>query len=187
MLKSVCRGHALIALSSAESEFYCLTTAASESLGERSFTIDCCRYRRTPHLVWPLALAQAFVDVIFRHVALRVKGCGTREAIKKVHASVHASGILTKTVPIVHNAESDLNYELQIRDRQGWTGGSAWLGMQKVVLVYRAVIEDVHLHKTDVPSTTCGTQFGLESFAVGYGLGSDTDCWVAFVGKWKRF
>ena len=40
VLKTVCRRQALIALSHAESEFYGLTTAATESLGERSFVWD---------------------------------------------------------------------------------------------------------------------------------------------------
>ena len=71
VFKTVCRGQALIALTSAESDFYCLTTAASESLSERSFAMEvlgetsqagCCRCRQTPRLVWPSALARALVE-----------------------------------------------------------------------------------------------------------------------------
>ena len=36
LLKSVCRGQAVVALSSGEAEFYALLTAASEALGEQS-------------------------------------------------------------------------------------------------------------------------------------------------------
>ena len=36
LLKSVCRGQAVVALSTGEAEFYALLTAASEALGEQS-------------------------------------------------------------------------------------------------------------------------------------------------------
>ena len=67
VLKTVSRGQALFALSCAESEFYGLTTAASESLvNEASSWILksswVYRYRQTPRLVRQKALASALVE-----------------------------------------------------------------------------------------------------------------------------
>ena len=106
MLRSVCRGQSLIALSSGEAEFYGLVTATSETLGEQSIAAD-----------WGLKLsinismdATAGAAIGSRRGIGRVKHLSTiflwvqdyitsgRIKIRKVHTSENVADILTKAV-----------------------------------------------------------------------------------------
>ena len=132
MVRSLCRGQAVIALSSGEAEFYGLVSAASESLGERSILQE-----------WGISVpirimmdATAGAAIGSRRGIGRVKHLDTaflwvqdyvttgRITIKKVHTSVNLADLLTKptTGVLLWRVMEALHYQtMQGRSAQGYT------------------------------------------------------------------
>ena len=102
VLQTVFRGQALIGLSSAESELHGLTTAASESLGERSFAMDLGV--KLGLSISTDATAGAAVSSCrgigrAKHLATLFRWVQHRNQGHQVHTSVNVSDILTEAVP----------------------------------------------------------------------------------------
>ena len=127
MLKIGCRGQALSALSSAESDVYSLTTAASELLGERSFSMDLGAGtvdidRRHGWCGTQLSQGQ-WSSEVSRYVVLlgarrRDEGRNQDQETPHVGKSI---GHLDQSSTIKHNLVDDGDHELQIRDGPSWT------------------------------------------------------------------
>ena len=105
-LRSLCRGQAVIALSSAEAEYYGLVTCASEALGEQSMMRDFGMHvELTVHMDAIAALAigsrRGLGKVKHLHtVFLWVQDLVTRGLVtlKKVHIKENLADLLTKPV-----------------------------------------------------------------------------------------
>lgn len=132
MLRSVCRGQSLIALSSGEAEYYGLVTAVSEALGEQSIAAD-----------WGIPLgitiqmdATAGLAIGSRRGHGRVKHLSTiflwvqefvtsgRVRIQKVHTSENIADVLTKAVG------GPLLQKMMLRMRFHTTDGRHGLALQ---------------------------------------------------------
>ena len=104
--RSLCRGQAVIALSSGEAEYYCLVTAASEALGEQSILAD-RGIKFKIHILMDATAGKAIgsrrglgkvkhLDTIFLWVQEHVtSGIIT---IGKIHTTMNFADILTKAV-----------------------------------------------------------------------------------------
>ena len=105
-VRSLCRGQAVIALSSGEAEYYCLVTAASEALGEQSILAD-WGIKVKIHILMDATAGKAIgsrrglgkvkhLDTIFLWVQEHVTS--GRITIGKIHTTMNFADILTKAV-----------------------------------------------------------------------------------------
>ena len=130
--RSLCRGQAVIALSSGEAEYYSLVTAVSEALGDQSILAD-WGVKVKIHILMDATAGRSIgsrrgigkvkhLDTIYLWVQEHVTS--GRVTIGKIHTSMNFADILTKPVagPLLQRLMLDQGFTFpQDRAKLGWT------------------------------------------------------------------
>lgn len=120
-LRSLCRGQAVIALSSGEAEYYGLVTAASEALGEQSIAADWGV--RVPIVISMDATAGAaigsrlglgkvkHIHTLFLWVQQKIRDKAF--SLAKVDTTKNLADVITKPVPasLMERAMAEMSFE----------------------------------------------------------------------------
>ena len=130
MLRSMCRGQAVIALPRGEAEFYGLVSAASEALGEQSIAMDLgikldIKILMDAGAGVAIGSRRGVGKVKHKHIAIlwvQEHVISGRLKIKKVHTSQNLSDVLTKPVegPKLAAAMSALHLSCFLRVVRRW-------------------------------------------------------------------